>query len=103
MGVYIMAKMKKCPFTGRACTECPLYRARHCNLGFSKSYRGYLGEEKESEKPSTPSVRTRWKAGHRFEFGPVHAPSAMDPVAIALKEIEKEQETGKEDRRGNEN
>jgi hypothetical protein len=102
-----MAKMKKCPFTGRACTECPLYRARHCNLGFSKSYRGYLGKQKGEgkypEKPSTPSVQTRWTAGHRFEFGPVHAPSAMDPVDVALKEIGKEQETGKEDRRENAN
>lgn len=73
-------------------------------MGFSKSYRGYLGEkkgeEKEPQKPSTPSVRTRWSGGHRFEFGPVNAPSAMDPVAIALGEIgEKEQEKGKEDNR----
>jgi hypothetical protein len=31
-----MARLKKiCPFTGKKCVECSLYRGRHLNLCFS--------------------------------------------------------------------
>ena len=34
-----MAKVKSiCPFSGRRCVGCPLFRGRHCGMGFSKLY-----------------------------------------------------------------
>ena len=34
-----MAKEKKvCPFSRRSCVGCPLFRGRHCGMGFSKLY-----------------------------------------------------------------
>jgi hypothetical protein len=38
-----MAKTKMiCPFSGKLCKECPLYRGRHYYLCFAKKYRGHL-------------------------------------------------------------
>ena len=34
-----MANVKKvCPFSRRSCVGCPLFRGRHCGMGFSKLY-----------------------------------------------------------------
>jgi hypothetical protein len=38
-----MAKITmKCPFSGVACKECPVYRGRHYYLCFCEKYRGSL-------------------------------------------------------------
>ncbi len=44
-----MAKRKmNCPFSGKGCRECPLYRGRHYFLCFSKKYRGVIGDRAEN-------------------------------------------------------
>jgi hypothetical protein len=56
-----MAKEKMlCPFSGKLCKECPLYRGRHYYLCFNKSYRGHLenpGETAEMPSAVDPSLR----------------------------------------------
>ncbi len=43
-----MAKRKmNCPFSGRGCKECSIYRGRHYFLCFSKRYRGVVGDRAE--------------------------------------------------------
>ncbi|GEM_PF-2823342 len=40
-----MAKWKmNCPFSGKGCKECSIYRGRHYFLCFSKRYRGVIGD-----------------------------------------------------------
>lgn len=74
-----MAKEKMlCPFNGRLCRECPLYRGRHYYLCFNKSYRGHLestGEVPEENKPGEPV----WK--------PAEMPSAVDPFQRPMADI----------------
>jgi len=46
-----MAKKRmNCPFSGKGCRECPLYRGRHYFLCFSKRYRGIIGDRGEDIK-----------------------------------------------------
>jgi hypothetical protein len=40
-----MAKQKMmCPFSGKPCKECPIYRGRHYYLCFAEKYRGHMDE-----------------------------------------------------------
>jgi hypothetical protein len=44
-----MAKTKMiCPFSGKICEECPMYKGRHYYLCFAKKYRGYLEDKKDN-------------------------------------------------------
>jgi len=44
-----MAKWKmNCPFSGKGCKECSIYRGRHYFLCFSKRYRGVIGDRVEN-------------------------------------------------------
>jgi len=43
-----------CPFSGKLCRECALYRGRHYYLCFNKKYRGHLAESGEIP----PALRT---------------------------------------------
>jgi hypothetical protein len=74
-----MAKEKMlCPFSGKLCKECPLYRGRHYYLCFNKSYRGHLedtGEAAAENKPLEPV----WE--------PAEMPSAVDPFTRPLADI----------------
>jgi hypothetical protein len=57
-----------CPFSGRLCKDCPVYRGRHYFLCFCEKYRGSLPEaiknlpmSKQSngkfEMPSLPTIK----------------------------------------------
>ncbi len=37
-----------CPFSGKGCKECSIYRGRHYFLCFSKRYRGVIGDRVEN-------------------------------------------------------
>jgi hypothetical protein len=63
-----------CPFNGRLCRECALYRGRHYFLCFSKKYRGSLEPEGESR-------RNRSTAAESDPVEPVWAPAKM-PSAV---------------------
>lgn len=56
-----MAKYKMiCPFSGKACKECAVYRGRHYYLCYSAAYRGSsfdpekIRELKEAQTPDQP-------------------------------------------------
>jgi hypothetical protein len=70
-----MAKKRMlCPFSGRLCKDCPLYRGRHYYLCFNEKYRGCLVK---GEKAPPASGRN---SNSKFEIPPeVQALKALDP------------------------
>ena len=74
-----------CPFTGKLCRECPLYRGRHYYLCFSKKYRGHL-EEPGSETRGNNSVTPEVQSAKQPQ-APVKMPSAIDPFKRPLADI----------------
>ncbi|MGD9117371.1 MAG: hypothetical protein PVJ08_01355 [Dehalococcoidia bacterium] len=74
-----MAKEKMlCPFSGKMCQECPLYRGRHYYLCFNKSYRGHLENADEVVKEKDPAEPV-WM--------PDKMPSAVDPFQRPMADI----------------
>jgi CheY-like chemotaxis protein len=52
-----MAKWKmNCPFSGKGCKECSIYRGRHYFLCFSKRYRGVIGDRAENIEEAMKNV-----------------------------------------------
>ena len=88
-----MAKIKMmCPFSGRLCQDCSLYRGRHYYLCFCGRYRGCINEDRETvgvavSQDSEPDDKDR------FEIPTEKLTSAFDPLAVIFKEI-KEGGTG---------
>jgi hypothetical protein len=76
-----------CPFSGKLCRECPLYRGRHYYLCFSKKYRGHLEKPGEATKGSNPDA-SEVNPGKQFE-APAKMPSAIDPFKKPLADIKK--------------
>ena len=74
-----------CPFSGRLCEECSLYRGRHYFLCFCEKYRGYLdGSGDTTEKVTSPA--SGLSPPRRFEIPSLKLESAMDPFDIIIKE-----------------
>jgi hypothetical protein len=74
-----------CPFSGKLCRECSLYRGRHYYLCFSKKYRGHL-EKSEGATRVTNASGFEAKPAKQFE-APVKMPSAIDPFKGPLADI----------------
>jgi hypothetical protein len=74
-----------CPFSGKLCRECPLYRGRHYYLCFSKKYRGHLEKSEEITKRTNPGT-SKVKPDEQFEV-PVKMPSAIDPFKTPMADI----------------
>jgi len=74
-----------CPFTGKLCGECPLYRGRHYYLCFCKSYRGHLEKPEGVTRVSNPGTSEVEPAKQAQK--PVKMPSAIDPFARPLPDI----------------
>jgi hypothetical protein len=75
-----MAKEKMlCPFSGKLCKECPLYRGRHYYLCFNKSYRGHLENAEEDTVSEKDPAEPVW-APHKM-------PSAVDPFQRPMADI----------------
>lgn len=74
-----------CPFSGKLCRECPLYRGRHYYLCFSKKYRGHLEKPGEATGGSNPGT-SEVKPDEQFE-APAKMPSAIDPFKRPLEDI----------------
>jgi len=73
-----------CPFSGKLCRECPLYRGRHYYLCFSKKYRGHL--EKPGETRGNDLGDS--KANYDGHFKPLtKMPSAVDPFKRPMADI----------------
>jgi hypothetical protein len=73
-----------CPFTGKLCRECALYRGRHYYLCFSKKYRGHL-EKPEGTRDNNPGDS---EANYDDHFKPLtKMPSAVDPSKRPMADI----------------
>jgi len=51
-----------CPFSGKVCTECAIYRGRHFYLCFAKAYRGC-----KQDMPQQSSIELREAHGKEDE------------------------------------
>jgi hypothetical protein len=76
-----------CPFSGKLCKECALYRGRHYYLCFCKKYRGHLEKSGEVTGGSNP-VSSGVNPGKGLEMPSIPHPSAIDPFSRPLKDIE---------------
>jgi hypothetical protein len=72
-----------CPFSGKYCKECSLYRGRHYFLCFKDKYRGYI---KEYAKISAKNIdsNNRGKAKDLFELTALTDSKSLDPFSRAL-------------------
>jgi hypothetical protein len=74
-----------CPFSGKLCRECALYRGRHYYLCFSKKYRGHLENPGEAANGTNPSTS---EAEYDEHFEPLtKMPSAIDPFKTPMADI----------------
>jgi hypothetical protein len=74
-----------CPFSGKFCRECALYRGRHYYLCFSKKYRGHLERPGGTAKGPNPGTS---EAEHDEHFKPLtKMPSAVDPFKRPMADI----------------
>jgi hypothetical protein len=74
-----------CPFSGKLCRECALYRGRHYYLCFSKKYRGHLEKPGEAAKGTNPGTS---EAEYDEHFEPLtKMPSAVDPFKRPMADI----------------
>jgi len=74
-----------CPFTGKLCGECPLYRGRHYYLCFNKKYRGHIEKSEEATEGNNPgNPETEWAKQIQI---PSKMPSAIDPFKRPLADI----------------
>lgn len=74
-----------CPFTGKLCGECALYRGRHYYLCFSKKYRGHLERSGGVSGESNPAT-SEAERNEQFEVL-TKMPSAIDPFKRPLADI----------------
>jgi hypothetical protein len=74
-----------CPFSGKLCRECPLYRGRHYYLCFSKKYRGHLEKPEGATGGANPGT-SEAETDERFD-APAKMPSAIDPFKRPLEDI----------------
>jgi hypothetical protein len=79
-----MAKIiMKCPFSGVACKECPVYRGRHYYLCFCSKYRGCL------IKGEKAPVKSKKGSDSEFEMPPeVEGVKVLDPFKFDLFDID---------------
>jgi hypothetical protein len=81
-----MAKKRMlCPFSGKLCKECPLYRGRHYYLCFCKEYRGYLDEPGEAIMAAPPALGI--SPEKKFKIPSLNPGNAIDPFTTTMKDI----------------
>lgn len=82
-----MAKAEMiCPFSGKLCKECAIYRGRHYFLCFNKNYRGYLKKPGEMyDLNSTPNFRATTE--DLFHLQVLTKTKALDPYAVSQNDI----------------
>jgi len=81
-----------CPFSGRLCEECAVYRGRHYYLCFVRNYRGYLGPpggDLRGTVPPIPGARPNGK----FEIPSMIRVRAIDPFAADRESYPREEDT----------
>jgi len=74
-----------CPFSGKLCKECALYRGRHYYLCFCKEYRGYLDEPGEAVVAVPPAPET--SPEKKFKIPSLNPGNAIDPFTTTMKDV----------------
>ncbi|MBN2041183.1 MAG: hypothetical protein JW864_14160 [Spirochaetes bacterium] len=49
-------KLSRCPFTGKGCKNCPLYRSRHYSLCFNQHYVENIDDKEATIKSVEGSI-----------------------------------------------
>jgi hypothetical protein len=81
-----LAKVKMiCPFSGKLCKECSLYRGRHYLLCFDDRYRGYMKEFAHGHNRDTDNNKD--KISDIFQLSALTDSKSLDPFAKALPDI----------------
>jgi hypothetical protein len=63
-----MAKAKMiCPFSGKACKECAIYRGRHYYWCFNPKYRGHLNKSDQASVGVNTSISALERTERLFE------------------------------------
>jgi hypothetical protein len=82
-----MAKVKMiCPFSGKLCKECPVYRGRHYLLCFNKKYRGYLKGSGEIPKVNA-DVNFRVDTKDLFNLQALSNAKPIDPFTVDMPDV----------------
>ena len=82
-----MAKSEMiCPFSGKLCKECAVYRGRHYFLCYCKQYRGYVEKSESVGKVNAP-VGSEVNPGSRFEFPSITTTGIIDPFIVPMRDI----------------
>jgi len=78
-----------CPFSGKLCRDCPVYRGRHYYLCFNTRYRGYIQGEGDQQRGRSDKVRLE-------KIPLLRPPKAVDPFEPILQEWRKLAKGGQE-------
>ena len=78
-----------CPFSGKLCKECPIYRGRHYYLCFSKKYRGHINRSGETELTKVGSISFGTDPSKRVGVPALSNTSVIDPFTRPLEDIKK--------------
>jgi hypothetical protein len=83
-----MAKAKMiCPFSGKACKDCPIYRGRHYFLCFNPKYRGHLRESDEASGGENTSISAPERGERLFKIKSVSRTKSIDPFIGSMPDI----------------
>jgi hypothetical protein len=83
-----MAKaIMKCPFSGKVCKECPIYRGRHYLLCFNRNYRGHMNESDKISSKMFDSLGVRASVEGLFKLKAVDNTKSIDPFIAAMPDI----------------
>jgi hypothetical protein len=75
-----------CPFSGKLCKECAVYRGRHYYLCFCGQYRGHVEQSGKANKVSAP-FSSGVNPSSRFDMPSIPATGIIDPFTLPLKDI----------------
>jgi hypothetical protein len=77
-----------CPFSGKICQECSIYRGRHYYLCFCQHYRGYVTKSEPVCKVNGP-VSTGATSHSQFDFPSIATVTAIDPFTKPMEDIKR--------------
>jgi hypothetical protein len=75
-----------CPFSGKLCRECALYRGRHYFLCFEKHYRGYMNKDGKLNKQNTKRNFGK-QPKELFHLDALTETKSIDPYTVEMPDI----------------
>ena len=83
-----MAKVNMlCPFSGKPCKECPIYRGRHYFLCFNNNYRGHLKESNKASREVNTSLNVPERVEGLLKMQAVSQTKSIDPFIGSMPDI----------------